>query len=265
MDFNLHDLREWKKKSDASVRLGVLGHPVAHSLSPQMMNAALEECGLPHRYGRFLIKRDELREAFDLMRANDFVGFNLTLPHKIDALESLDYIDENAGAIGAVNTVAIRHGKLRGSNTDPTGFASAVQEAFALDVRQLRVVILGAGGAARAIAFACQQPRIWNRREQSLEEFREHISAADLIVNATPVGLRADDPPFLTRANFRSDQFLFDTIYEPSRTRLMSEAAAAGADVANGLGMLLHQGAAAFELWFNRPAPIATMRAALQL
>lgn len=263
MDFNLHDLRDWGKNGDAAIRLGVLGDPVAHSLSPQMMNAALKECGLPHRYGRFLIKPGELREAFDLLRVNDFVGCNLTLPHKIDALESLDYIDENAGAISAVNTVAIRHGKLRGSNTDPIGFASAVQEAFALDVRQLRVVILGAGGAARAIAFACQQPHIWNRRKQTLDEFREQIAAADLIVNATPVGLRADDLPLLTRTDFRAGQFLFDAIYEPSQTRLMVEATAAGAHAVNGLGMLLHQGAAAFKIWFNRPAPIATMRAAL--
>jgi shikimate dehydrogenase len=139
-----------------------------------------------------------------------------------------------------------------------------VREEFDADVRSLRVVILGAGGAARAIASVCEKPRLWSRRERTLEQLRRQMCTAELIVNATPIGLSADDAPLLTRADFRSDQLVLDTIYAPARTKLLDEAAAAGARVANGLSMLLHQGAAAFEIWFNRPAPLAAMRAALR-
>lgn len=248
---------------DRSVRLGVLGDPVAHSRSPDMMNAALRECGFPHRYCRFHIRPGELRAALELMRAQDFVGVNLTAPHKIAAMSALDYVDETAAAVGAVNTIAFRHGKLRGSNTDTSGFADAIREAFAVDVRSLRVVILGAGGASRAIAAACRNAEVWSRQTHSPDQLRALVRDAELIVNATPVGLSPDDAPLLDADAFRAGQLVFDTIYEPSRTRLLLEAEKAGARVANGLGMLLHQGAKAFEIWFNRPAPIETMRAAL--
>lgn len=259
--YTLADLRSW---SDATVRLGVIGDPVEHSRSPQLMNAALRDCGLPHSYARFRIRPNELDEAFDLMRQHDFVGVNVTLPHKVAALDAMDYVDETANAIGAINTVQFRHGKLRGWNTDAAGFANAVREEFGVDVRELRVLIVGTGGAARAIAFACEKPRIWSRREQTIEDLHEHVRTAELIVNATPVGLSPNDAPLLTRNDFRAGQFVFDAIYEPARTRFLDEAAAAGARVANGLVMLLHQGAAAFEIWFNRPAPLEPMRRALR-
>ena len=258
--YTIDDLRTW---SEDAVRLGVIGDPVEHSRSPQMMNAALREIGLPHGYARFHIRPNELHEALEVMRQHEFVGANITVPHKIAAREMMDYVDDTATAIGAVNTVAFRHGKLRGSNTDAIGFTNAVLEEFGVDVRQLRVVILGAGGVSRAIACACHNPQIWNRREESIEQLRERVRSADAVVNATPVGLNVNDAPLLTRADFRRDQFVFDTIYAPARTKLLEEAAAAGARVANGLTMLLHQGAAAFEIWFNRPAPLETMRTAL--
>jgi len=258
----IEQLRSWSDES--SIRLGVIGHPIEHSLSPPMMNAALRECGLWHGYARFLIRPGELREALGLMREHEFVGVNVTAPHKMEALAAMDYVDESAAAIGAVNTVQFRHGKLRGWNTDAVGFSKAVREEFGIDVRGLDALILGAGGAARAIAFACDAPHLWNRREQTVEQLRERVLTADLIVNATPVGLNEGDAPLLTRAHFRRDQFVLDTIYAPARTKLLEEAAAAGARAANGLSMLLHQGAAAFELWFNRPAPLEIMRAAFR-
>lgn len=254
--YTIDDLRSW---SDATIRLGVIGDPVAHSMSPQMMNAALEHCGLVHRYARFHIEPNELRNGLQLMRERDFVGVNLTVPHKIAALDAMDWGDDTASAIAAVNTVQFRHGKLRGFNTDAIGFAKAIAEEFGVDVRQLRVLILGAGGASRAIAFACDEPRVWSRRDG--EDVRELAREADLIVNATPVGLNNEDAPLLTRDAFRAGQFVYDTIYP--RTKLLEEAAAAGARVANGLSMLLHQGAAAFEIWFNQAAPVEAMRAAL--
>lgn len=253
----LDDLRN---RSEDAIRLGVLGDPIAHSLSPPMMNAALAHCGLPHSYARVRVAREHLGEALTLMRDRDFAGLNLTVPHKIAAFDMMDYVDEAAAGIGAINTVQIRHGKLRGYNTDAAGFASAIREAFAVDVRDLRVLILGAGGASRAIAFACQRPRIWSRHANL--DLRQAAREADLIVNATPVGLRVEDAPLLTRQELSAHQFVFDAIY--GRTALLDEAVAAGARAANGLSMLLHQGAAAFEIWFDRPAPIDVMRAALR-
>jgi len=248
---------------DDAIRLAVIGCPVEHSHSPQIQNAALEYAGLPHCYARFHIQPEQLREALGLMREHEFIGANVTVPHKIAALDCMDYVNETARAIGAINTVQFRHGKLRGWNTDATGFAKAVREEFGVDPADVNVLVLGGGGAAHAIASACKTVHLWRRREQTLSELRDKIRSADLIINATPVGLNQNDAPLLTRADFRSDQLVLDTIYQPPRTRLLEEAAAAGARVANGSGMLLHQGAAAFEIWFNRPAPIEIMRAAL--
>lgn len=258
---DVYTLEELRHRADETLRLGVIGDPVAHSLSPQMMNAALDACGLPHRYARFHIRANELRECLTLMRERDFIGVNVTVPHKIAAVEAMNYVNDVVDAIGAVNTVQFRHGQLRGFNTDGIGFAKAVREEFGADLRDLSVVILGGGGAARAIQHVCERVRVWTRHDSGKPA--DAIRDADLIVNATPIGLNASDPPLLTRGHFRRDQLIFDTIYSPARTKLMEEAAAAGARVANGLSMLLHQGAAAFEIWFNRRAPIDAMRAAL--
>src|SRR5260370_12838637 len=145
---NLHDV-------DPPIRLGVFGDPVEHSLSPRMQNAALRHCKIDMQYARFQISPDELREAIDLVRKPEFVGVNLTIPHKIAALRLLDVADENVRRIGAVNVIKVESGKLHGVNTDGRGFARAIREAFSVDLRDLRVMILGAGGAARAIALQC--------------------------------------------------------------------------------------------------------------
>lgn len=243
------------------MRLGVIGDPVEHSLSPEMMNAALRHCGLPHEYARLHIRPNELSECLHLIREREWVGMNVTVPHKRAALAAMDWIDDTASAIGAINTVQFRHGKLRGFNTDGIGFSKAVREEFGVDVRSLRVLILGSGGASRAIASACEQPRVWSRRGG--EDLRNLARDAELIVNATPVGFVPGEPPLLKREELRQGQLVYDTIYNPARTRLLEEAVAAGARVGNGISMLLHQGAAAFEIWFNRSAPLDVMRAAL--
>jgi shikimate dehydrogenase len=154
--YTLTDLQSFgRKKLKPPIRLGVFGHPVAHSLSPQMQNGALEKSGLEMRYARFEIAPSELRGAFELLQHLDFVGVNLTVPHKIAALALVDEADETAGQIGAVNTIKIDDGKRRGFNTDGKGFSRAIREEFSVDLRDLRVLVFGAGGAARAIALEC--------------------------------------------------------------------------------------------------------------
>jgi shikimate dehydrogenase len=296
--YTLADLRSWDSKTRAPIRLGVFGDPVAHSLSPQMQNAALESCELKMRYARFQISADELQSALALLPKLNFAGVNLTVPHKIAALDLLDEIDENARATGAVNTVAVKDGKLHGHNTDGKGFARAIREVFSVDLRDLRVMVLGAGGAARAIALQCAKENcerlvLANRTIEKAKElskelrefftgpkvfgpvprlqvipweesaFRFQIANVDLVVNATSVGLgRADASPIPARL-LAPHLMIYDTIYSSKRTPFVSAALEAGARGANGLSMLLHQGALAFELWFGREAPLEAMRKAL--
>lgn len=295
--YTLADLKSWRT-IHPPIRLGVFGDPVAHSLSPQVQNAALKHCKIDMQYACFRIVPNELREAFDLVRKLEFVGLNLTIPHKIAALELLDSVDDNVKKIDATNAIRIENDKLRGFNTDGRGFARAVREEFSVDLRDLRVLILGAGGAARAIALQCAKencerlviangtfekgqqladslrdffsgPRVLGpvSRLQAIpwEEraFQFQIANVDLIVNATPVGLtRGDASPIPSRL-LAPHVMVYDTIYSAKRTPLVSAAIEAGARAVNGLSMLLHQGALAFEIWFQREAPFEAMRRAI--
>ena len=299
--YSLADLQAWEKATkdvDPPIRLGVFGDPVAHSLSPQMQNAALKHCKIDMQYARFQILPDELPGALQLIRDLKFIGINLTVPHKIAALQFLDQADEGARRIGAVNTVRIDNGKPRGFNTDGRGFARAIREEFVVDLRDLRVMILGAGGTARAIALQCGKegcerlvianrtlekgkkltdelrdffagPRVLGpvARLQAIpwdeSAFRFQIANVDLIVNATPLGLNHGEPSPIPARLIAPHLMIYDTVYPQQRTPLISAAIEAGARAANGLSMLLHQGALAFEIWFQREAPIAEMRKAL--
>ena len=298
--YRLADLRDWSKATqdvDPPIRLGVFGDPVAHSLSPQMQNAALKHCKIDIQYVRFQISPDELRESLNLIRDLKFVGVNLTVPHKIAALKLVDDLEESAKSIGAVNAIK-NNGKLHGLNTDGKGFARAIREEFVVDLRDLRVMILGAGGAARAIAMQCAKencerlvianrtlekgkkladelrdffagPRVLGpvARLQAIAwdeaAFRFQIGNVDLIVNATPLGLNRSDPSPIPTRLLAPHLMVYDTIYSERRTPFVSAAVEAGARGANGLSMLLHQGALAFETWFGREAPLDVMRAAL--
>ena len=295
--YTLADLRKWDS-IDPPVRLAVFGDPVAHSLSPQMQNAALKTCKIDMQYARFQISPDELQSALDLIRELNFVGVNLTTPHKIAASKLMDEIDDNVKRIGAINTVKIDNAKLRGYNTDGKGFARAVRQEFAVDLRDLRVMILGAGGAARATALQCARENcerlvIANRTfatvQKLAEELREYfagprvlgpvprlqaipweeaairfqIAHLDLIVNATPLGLNRSDPSPIPARLLAPHLMIYDTVYREGRTPFVSAAIEAGARAANGLAMLLYQGALAFEIWFEREAPIEAMREAL--
>jgi shikimate dehydrogenase len=239
-----------------------------------------------------------LPESIELIRKLEFVGVNLTIPHKIAALGLVDIADENAKRIGAVNVIKVESGKLRGFNTDGRGFARAIREAFSVDLRDMRVMLLGAGGGARAIALQCAKENserlvIANRTVEAaqkladqlrdffsgpkvlgpvprlqaipLEEaaIRFQIANVDLIVNATPLGLNSGDASPIPARLLAPHLMVYDTIYSAERTPLVSAAIEAGARAANGLSMLLHQGALAFEIWFQREAPLDIMRRAL--
>lgn len=295
--YTLADLQNWQDV-EPPIRLGVFGDPVAHSRSPDMQNAALKHCKIEMQYARFHILRNELGEALKLVRKLDFAGVNLTLPHKVGAIEFMDDLDETGKRIGAVNTIKIDGGKLRGSNTDAKGFSRAIREEFSVDLRDLRVLVLGAGGAARAVALQCalengerlviangtfekgklladklrdffEGPKVLGPvpRLQAIawEEaaFRFQIANVDLIVNATPVGLNTGDPSPISGRLLAPHLMIYDTIYTEHRTAFVTAAMEAGARAANGMSMLLHQGALAFEAWFGREAPLDVMRKAL--
>src|SRR2546423_301208 len=261
--YTLADLRKWES-IDPPIRLGVFGDPVAHSLSPQMQNAALKACKIDMQDARFQISPDELQSAFDLIRELNFVGVNLTTPHKIAASELMDEIDDNVRRIGATNTVKIDNAKLRGYNTDGKGFARAVRQEFAVDLRDLKVMILGAGGAARAIALQCAREdcerlvianRTFATAQKLAEELREYfagprvlgpvprlqaipweeatirfqIAHLDLIVNATPLGLNRSDPSPISGRLLAPHLMVYDTVYGEGRPSLGSAPIEAGA------------------------------------
>jgi shikimate dehydrogenase len=296
--YTLADLKNWKAKAKEPIRLGVFGDPVAHSLSPQMQNAALEKSGLEMRYDRFEIHPSELPTALELLPKLNFVGANLTVPHKIAAFKLMDEVDETTRQIGAVNIVKFDGGKLRGFNTDGKGFSRAIREEFSVDLRDLRILVLGAGGAARAIALQCAKEncerlvianRDLDKAKQLADELRPffagprvlgpvarlqaialdenvirfQIANVDLVVNATALGLSRGDPPLIPARLLAPHLMIYDTIYSSGQTAFVSAAIEAGARAANGLSMLLHQGALAFEIWFGRTAPLDVMRKAL--
>jgi shikimate dehydrogenase len=275
-------------------RLAVIGDPISHSKSPQMHNPALQACGIDVQYVRVQVPVGQVKEAFALFLKQGFLGVNITIPHKFEALDAVDVVDPLARQLGAVNTLAIRGGRMFGYNTDGPGFLRSVKEAFGMEVKDLRVLILGAGGGAgRAVAVqsvlaGCQNLVLANRTESKLEpllaELRsltketidlktctlEHGNLAqrlpeiDLIVNATSVGMKAEDAPLLPAGSLEKRHLVYDMVYRASGpTDLIQQAEAAGAKHADGMCLLLHQGAISFEHWFDRPAPLEAMRAGL--
>jgi shikimate dehydrogenase len=302
--YTLADLERWSeitRNIDPPIRLGVFGDPVAHSLSPQMQNAALRAFEINTQYARFHIRANELRSALRFMRELDFVGINLTVPHKIAALTQIDVADESASHCGAVNTLRLHEDKLIGANTDGEGFSRAVRSEFSIDLRDLRVMILGAGGGTgHAIAWQCalencERLVLVNRTPvktsaivERLRRFfaepralgpvarleavpweetaiRAQLTNIDLIVNTTPLGMNPSDPAPIPARLLAPHHMVFDCVYRPSKTALLRAAEEAGARGANGLSMLLHQGALSFSIWFNRDAPIEAMRSAIAL
>ena len=300
--YTLADLENWREATrdvDPPIQLGVFGDPVAHSLSPQMQNAALKHCKIDMQYARFHIRANELRSALHFLRELDFIGINLTVPHKIAAFEQIDEADDHASRTGAVNMIRVRDGKLIGSNTDGEGFLRAIRSEFSVDVRDLRVMVIGAGGGTgHAIAWQCALencerlvlvnrtlekamaladqlrpffagPRVLGpvaRLEAVLWDeaaLRAQLQDVDLIVNATPLGMNPSDAMPVPMRLLAPHHMVFDAVYGPSKTALVRAADEAGARGANGLSMLVHQGALCFSIWFDRDAPIDVMRTVL--
>jgi shikimate dehydrogenase len=254
-----------------------------------MHNAAFQALGLNWCYLAFEVMPSRLRAAIEGARALNIAGFNLTVPHKLLAVEMMDTLDESAKIYGAVNTVKFdrSHGKTRvaGFNTDADAIAIALREDLGVKLRGAKVLLLGAGGAGRTAALKLGSEsvaelhlvnRTARKAEQIAEEIRERFPSVkatagypagqvDLIINATSLGLKPGDPSPLDEKRFALTRArgVYDMIYRPSQTRLLASAKEAGCKTANGLGMLLHQGAKAFKIWTGRNAPIEVMRRAL--
>lgn len=267
----------------------VLGHPIGHTLSPVMHNAALSALGLDGIYLAFDVAPEALMRVLEAMGAMGFGGANLTVPLKEVAFRGISDLAPSARAMGAVNTVEFRETGLRGHNTDGAGFLRALREAFGVSPQGLSVFVLGCGGAGRAVAGACAaegagsialadaEPERCERLKAALlekgalvkavgnqrAEWVEQARRADLVVQATPLGMKTTDLPPLPAEAFRSGQMAFDLVYNLPETAFMRMAASAGARAVNGLGMLLHQGAEAFTIWTGREAPVEAMRSAL--
>lgn len=264
--------------------VGVFGDPIKHSASPAMHNAAFEKLRLNWRYLPFHVLPDKLEAALHGVRDMGLVGVNLTVPHKIFALALVDEVDPVARQLGAVNTVHVVDGRLVGHNTDGYGLVKALREAFGLRLKGKRVTIIGAGGAGRAATVQCAMEGVaelclFNRTTSKAEELARELhndfgsvqvtvglpaSRCDLLINATSVGLRAGDPSPIARTVLAKHTFVLDMIYRPVDTKLLRDAKRAGCRVTDGLGMLLHQGARAFEIWTGRKAPVEVMRSALR-
>jgi shikimate dehydrogenase len=262
---------------------GIIGDPVAHSLSPAIHNAAFDASGLDWVYVAFPVSAGAGAEAVGAVRTLGLGGLSVTMPHKVDAATACDELSDHARALGAVNTIVpLVGGALRGESTDGDGFLRALaEEDFAPDGR--RCLVLGAGGAARAIVLALGRAgatvTIAARRAEAargaaalavgsqgidFQAVDTAVADADLIVNATPLGMQREPPPF-DPLLLHADQVIFDAVYFPNETPLLAAARACGARATNGLAMLVHQAALQFEHWTGRPAPLDAMRAAAML
>lgn len=272
------------KLSGHTKPFAVLGHPIGHTLSPVMHNASFAALGLDAIYLAFDVHPDRLLGVLDAMRAMGFGGVNLTIPHKEVAFRGLAQLDPSARLLGAVNTVQFTTLGPVGHNTDGHGFLKAVEEAFGRGPAGDHVYVLGTGGAGRAVALMCAQAgaksvRVHDvdaaRVAKLVDEIRKQFpgvaveaggdpQAADLVVQCTPVGMKKDDVSPLPAATFRKGQRAFDLIYHMPETPFMRAAKAGGAQASNGLGMLLHQGARAFEIWTGTAPRVDAMRQALE-
>ena len=267
---------------------GIIGDPIGHTMSPLMHNAAFTKMGIDYLYVPFRVKKEELSQAIAGMRALNIRGLNVTIPHKVAIMPLLDKLDGLAERIGAVNTVVNDDGVLTGYNSDASGFLQALR-AGGVEPAGKKVVVLGAGGASRAISFtlaergahlvilnrqlefawaeelASQISQAFEREVEALKLDEENLSSvlagANVLVNATSVGMSPDihETPVPGKL-LKSSLVVFDIVYNPLKTRLLREAEAVGAKTISGLDMFVWQGALPFELWTGLKAPVDLMR-----
>ncbi|WP_231040090.1 shikimate dehydrogenase [Pectinatus cerevisiiphilus] len=270
--------------------LGVIGYPIHHSLSPVIQNTVLQSMELDYAYIAMPVKENELESAVKGLKALNFSGFNVTIPHKINIIKYLDEIDGAASLIGAVNTVLIKNDRLYGYNTDYEGFLSAFQ-AKKFSLKNINGLILGAGGAARAVVYGllkvgvgslCIAARNVVKAQKLVDDFKkmgnikacdwadvsvnEILQKADLLVNTTPLGMypNVDKMPPVDMSILSSKAIVYDVIYTPEKTKFLIEAEKYGHVVLNGEYMLAGQGAAALKKWIGcKDVDIDLMRIAL--
>ena len=270
--------------------VGVIGDPVEHSRSPQMHNSALQEMGLDYVYVPFRVKAEELKSAVDGFRALNVVGINVTLPHKKAVMTLMDRVSEEAELIGAVNTMVFREGIVKGHNTDARGFLESLYEKGIDSVEKMKVVVLGAGGGARAIVAGLALENVTsimiaNRTPENAvkladdirkktgvpmtgislneSELSAPISKCDLLVSTITAGM---DPTIKLSIDIdwlQKDCVVCDIVYTPPETNLLKAAMDRGLKTVGGTGMLVHQGAISFQLWTGLQPPLETMRQAL--
>ncbi len=272
------------------MQVGLIGHPLGHSISPAMQNAAFEAAGLDWRFAALDTPPEDLPGVIERLRDAAWAGANVTVPHKARVLSLLDVIDPSARAVGAVNTIVNGSGQLHGYNTDGAGLLEDLRQ-LGVSVGNRPVVILGAGGAARAAAFSlresasrldliCRTPDrgfelAWELQSGAALEVGvlswdnyafTSVPAGSLVLQCTPVGMwpEVESSPWPKSVDLPSGSFIYDLVYNPPITRLVARARAAGLGAATGLGMLVEQGALAFELWTGQPAPRRQMRAAAE-
>lgn len=269
---------------------GILGYPLGHTLSPVMHNKAFKTLGLDYIYLPFEVHPEDLNTVVKALPALGIKGLNVTIPYKEKIITFLDELDPLAQKIGAVNTIVIKNRKLHGYNTDGSGFLASLREE-GFEPATKKVMILGAGGSARAVAFSLANAGVQeitfvvrnllqgeklaadlnksfsvSLKVVEFSSLAEHVvAAAHLIVNTTPVGMypHEDTMPPLKLDGLHQGQHFYDLIYRPFETKIMGEARKRGLTVQNGVGMLVHQGAQAFSLWTEKTPPLEVMRQAV--
>ncbi|MBE6505261.1 MAG: shikimate dehydrogenase [Methanobrevibacter millerae] len=266
--------------------VALIGHPVEHSFSPPMHNAAFKSLKMDYVYTAFDVNPNDLENAVAGAQALNIKGFNVTIPHKIEVMKYLNEIDEVASLIGAVNTIDFKD--LKGYNTDGIGAVKAIGEVT--NIKNKNVVIAGAGGASRAISFylakyGADKLTILNRNVDKAQKLADDVLASgliddvssddiknmdlkdvDILINTTPVGMHpnVDDVPIASAEEMHEDLVVFDAVYNPNETGLLKEAINVGAKPVYGIKMLLYQGAESFEIWTGKKAPIDVMEEALR-
>ncbi|MFX1298200.1 MAG: shikimate dehydrogenase [Promethearchaeota archaeon] len=264
----------------------LIGNPVEHSMSPKMHNAAFQKLGLDYVYLALRVDNDKVKEAIEGIRALNIKGANVTVPHKINAMQYLDEIDPVAENIGAINTIINKDGHLYGTNTDGIGAVRSLIEEN-VELKDKKIVMIGAGGVARPIAynfapnakefvlFDIVESAVQNLTtelkkkiggnvrgyESDSENISKEIQDADIFINATPVGMYPKvNASILPKELLRKDLVVFDVVYNPLETKLLKEAREIGAKAISGVMMLVYQGVAAFELWTGQKAPVDLMK-----
>lgn len=268
--------------------VGLIGHPVEHSFSPPMHNAAFKALGMDYAYVAFDVDPSNLKSAIEGAKSLNIKGFNVTIPHKIEVMEFLDEIDPVASLIGAVNTIDFKN--LKGYNTDGIGAVRSIEEVTS--IKNKNVIVAGAGGASRAIScylakYGADSITILNRnveraeklagdisdsgliddiKSDSISAINNYLGDADILVDTTPIGMHPhiDDEPIATFDNMHEDLVVFDAVYNPNETVLIKEAIKVGAKPVYGIKMLLYQGAESFKIWTGQDAPIDVMENALR-